>query len=156
MSNLRTKRLSKEFANIIKTPIDECVIVRVDPKDIGIWYFVFRVDGGEFIFKIKHDKNYPFAPPELRALTPNGVIDVGCLICTTFSSYHTESWDSSMTTEKIIMGLISYFHSARDGELHGVGVNVQSKEQRAMFAADSKRFNKETIEMSVRNLFKDI
>ena len=155
ISKVRIKRLTKEYRDITEKPIGDYVTVRVDPNDLGVWYFLYRTDDGEFIFKIKHADNYPFSPPDLSVLTPNGVIDTGCLICTTFSSFHKGDWDASMITEKIIIGLISYFHSAKEGEsgMRGIGVNVQSPEKRKKFAQDSVNFNKTYLQKEIRVLF---
>ena len=153
MSTLKIKRLTAEYRKIVATPIDTCVDVRVNQDNLGVWYFLFRVDDGEFVFKIKHADNYPFGPPDLSVLTPNGVIDVGCLICTTFSSYHKDQWDPSMTTEKMIIGLMSYYHSAKDGEMTGVGVNVQPEAARKVFAEASANYNRTKLVKEVRDLF---
>lgn len=155
MASLKIKRLTGEFRKITANPLGDYVDVRVKPEDLGVWYFLFRVDGGEFIFKIKHADNYPFGPPDLSVLTPNGVIDTGCLICTTFSSFHKGDWDPAMTTEKMIVGLMSYYHSAKAGEagMNGIGVNVRPLAVREAYAAASIDFNKTKLPEDIRDLF---
>ena len=58
--------------------------------------------------KIFFPPDYPFKPPDIIFVTPNGRFKTNKKICMSFTSYHPESW-SNQSIESMLMGLISFF-----------------------------------------------
>ena len=54
-------------------------------------------------------------PPEIQFLSKSGRYETNVNICTTFSSYHPESWNPNWTIENVILGLRSTFTEKADG-----------------------------------------
>lgn len=78
------------------------------------WYFcIFGLEdceyaGGYYIGKINFPHEYPFKPPGIQMITPNGRFKEREHICTSFSDFHPELWDPSWNVQTIILGLISF------------------------------------------------
>ncbi len=123
-------------------------------KDLGVWYFMIKSDEGcESIFKVKHADNYPFGPPVISCLTKNGVFQPGTTLCTSFTHYHPEQWDASMTTEKMFIGMTAYYNLVSEGKDRGVGVSLATEAERKTLAPLSADYNKKFIEKEVHELF---
>jgi ubiquitin-conjugating enzyme E2 J2 len=85
-----------------------------DEKNIYEWYFcVFGLldcpyEDGFYVGKIIFPKEYPFKPPGLMMITPNGRFEERKRICTSFSDFHPELWDPSWSVQTIVLGLLSF------------------------------------------------
>ena len=82
-------------------------------ENILVWHFViFGMDDpykdGVYMGKIIFPSEYPFKPPDIIFVTPNGRFETNKKICLSFTSYHPESW-GSWSIEGMMIGLISYF-----------------------------------------------
>lgn len=62
------------------------------------WHFTIRgppgteFDGGLYHGRIVLPHEYPFKPPAIMLLTPNGRFEINKKICLSISSYHPETW----------------------------------------------------------------
>lgn len=54
-------------------------------------------------------------PPEIYFLSKSGRYEINVKICTTFSSYHPETWNPNWTIENVILGLRSTLTEKADG-----------------------------------------
>lgn len=54
-------------------------------------------EGGYYHGVLELPENYPFAPPNLKFFTPSGRFSTDVLICTSFTSYHKETWSTAWT-----------------------------------------------------------
>lgn len=133
-------RLTKEAKMMKKSSMDN-VIAFPSKDNIFIWYFViFGLDGvykhGIYMGKILFPTNYPFKPPDIMFLTPNGRFYTNKKICMSFTSYHPESW-SNWSIEGLIIGLISFF--VTDNKT--TGAMYSSNGKRRQLALNSLSFN---------------
>ena len=126
----------------------ENIVIRPDLNEMLRWYFVIKgledaYKGGFYMGQIDFPKDYPFKPPVLRFLTPNGRFKVGVTLCTSFSHFHSESWSPNWTAEKMILGLISMmFESAEHGANDaGVGGIVSTDGYKKEVALESMAYN---------------
>jgi len=125
----------------------ENIILRPDNDDMLIWYFVIKgledaYTGGVYLGQINFPKEYPFKPPVLRFLTPNGRFNAGQTLCTTFSHYHSDSWSANWTAEKMVLGLISMLFESAEGESGGIAGIVSTDAYKKEMAKASMTFNK--------------
>lgn len=149
----RQKRLTTEYRRACTDP-ELKDNLKLLPKDLGVWYFMIKSDEGcESIFEVKHAYNYPFGPPVITCLTNNGVFKPGVTLCTSFTHYHPDQWDPSMTTEKIFIGMTAYFNLVVEGKDRGVGVDLVPADNRKRLAQLSADYNKTNLKKEVVDLF---
>ncbi|KAF9792349.1 non-canonical ubiquitin conjugating enzyme 1 [Thelephora terrestris] len=66
-------------------------------------------EGGLYHFRILLPSEYPFRPPSILMLTPNGRFELNTKICISFTSYHEESWQPAWGVRTAILGLQGFF-----------------------------------------------
>ena len=52
--------------------------------------------------------DYPFSPPALLMVTPNGRFETGVRLCLSMSDYHPELWVPAWSVSTILTGLLSF------------------------------------------------
>lgn len=83
-------------------------------NDVFQWYFVIwdlkdtPFEGGIYLGKIELPETYPFKPPKIKMLTPNGRFKANQWICFSMSHFHPESWNPAWNVQSVIVGLISF------------------------------------------------
>ena len=97
-----------------------------------------RFSGGEYHGKLIFPPNYPFAPPSILMLTPNGRFAPNARICLSISDFHPESWNPGWNVGTILTGLLSFMLE----ESHSVGCIKTSDADKKKFAKESKEFNR--------------
>ncbi|KAK6911789.1 Ubiquitin-conjugating enzyme E2 [Dillenia turbinata] len=107
------KRLQKEYRALCKEPVPH-VVARPSPTDILEWHYVLEGSegtpfaGGYYYGKIKFPPNYPFKPPGISMITPNGRFMTQKKICLSMSDFHPESWNPMWSVSSILTGLLSF------------------------------------------------
>jgi ubiquitin-conjugating enzyme E2 J1 len=102
---------ARELAN------DPCTDYSAAPleDDIFEWHCTLRgppgteFEGGLYHFRILLPAEYPFRPPSLMMLTPNGRFELNTKICISFTSYHEEMWQPAWGVRTAIIGLQGFF-----------------------------------------------
>jgi len=102
---------ARELAN------DPCTDYSAAPleDDIFEWHCTLRgpagteYEGGLYHFRILLPAEYPFRPPSLMMLTPNGRFELNTKICISFTSYHEELWQPAWGVRTAILGLQGFF-----------------------------------------------
>lgn len=111
--------------------------------DIFEWHFMFHgppdtdFSGGVYTGRINLPGEYPFKPPEIRILTPNGRFELNKKICLSISNYHPEHWQPSWDIRTIITALIAFMPSEGQG---AIGSLDYPPEDRRRLAAASHQF----------------
>lgn len=142
MSSQCIKRLQAELKIIKSNPIEG---IEIRPSDnILIWYFVADGgkdtpnEGGKFLGKIWFHQNYPFEPPGICILTPNGSCLAGQSICLSTTFYHKDQWNPSLHASAVIAGLVSEMTNPIRA---GVGFIQTSADEMKRLAKLSIEFN---------------
>jgi len=102
---------ARELAN------DPCTDYHAAPceDDIFEWHCTIRgpsgteFEGGLYHFRILLPAEYPFRPPSLMMLTPNGRFELNTKICISFTNYHEEEWQPAWGVRTAILGLQGFF-----------------------------------------------
>ncbi|CAN0394504.1 unnamed protein product, partial [Phaeothamnion confervicola] len=87
------------------------------------WHFTLRgppatpFAGGVYHGRILLPSDYPFKPPNIVFLTPNGRFEVGAKICLSISAHHPEQWQPAWGLRLILEALISFFPTEAAGAL---------------------------------------
>lgn len=95
-------------------------------------------EGGEYILRIKLPDEYPFKPPVISCMTPNGRFQPESSICLNISHFHSETWSPLLNLEKIILSVISVFY---DVSIIGIGGIVTDSDTKKKLALQSKDYN---------------
>lgn len=158
-SKLCQKRIKKEMelysAENFKFPN---LILRPDESNILRWYFIVYdlkdtpFEGGIYFGKIVLPNEYPLKPPDFYFITPNGRFQTMTKICTTFSSFHQETYTSTWNIMTMMEGMISFMTDT--GFQEGIGSINTTDEKKRMYANSSLEWNKSNGEFN--KIFFDI
>ncbi|XP_058079996.1 ubiquitin-conjugating enzyme E2 34-like [Magnolia sinica] len=107
------KRLQKEYRLLCKEPVSN-IVARPSPNDILEWHYVLEGSqgtpfaGGYYHGKIKFPPEYPYKPPSISMITPNGRFATQKRICLSMSDFHPETWNPMWSVASILTGLLSF------------------------------------------------
>ncbi|CAF3064602.1 unnamed protein product [Rotaria sp. Silwood2] len=141
-SNSAFQRLQSEYRRLMKDPIP---YLTAQPLSSNLleWRFVVRgpndtpYHGGIYQGKIIFPFEYPFKPPSIYMLTPNGRFQTNKSLCLTITSYHPDSWNPSWSISSILNGFLSFMCDT--SPTHG---SIQTNyAQKCKYAYDSLSYN---------------
>eukprot|EP00899_Mesostigma_viride_P024434 jgi/Mesvir1/5175/Mv15312-RA.1 len=90
MADTAVKRLQKEYRNIQKSPVPN-LVARPSATNILDWHWILwgtagsDFEGGVYHGKIVFPKEYPFKPPAISMVTPNGRFSTNMRLCLSMS-----------------------------------------------------------------------
>ncbi|CAI5534178.1 unnamed protein product [Closterium sp. Naga37s-1] len=85
-----------------------------NPADMLDWHFVLEgspgtpYEGGWYHGRLRFPADYPFKPPSIMMLTPNGRFATSTRICMSMSDFHPETWNPMWSVASILTGLLSF------------------------------------------------
>mmetsp|Transcript_53172 Transcript_53172/g.122161 ORF Transcript_53172/g.122161 Transcript_53172/m.122161 type:complete len:297 (-) Transcript_53172:469-1359(-) len=135
-SNAAVKRILKEAKEMQENASSEFTAAPLE-DDFFEWHFTLRgpegtaFAGGRFHGRITLPQEYPFRPPSIFLLTPNGRFEVGKKICLSVSAHHPESWQPAWGIRTIITALIAFFPSKAEGALAALDYTAEERQQLA-------------------------
>jgi len=97
LNNKSVKRIMAEAKELCEWPADDFVAGPLE-DNLFEWHFTLRgvqgtpFEGGAYHGRIVLPVEYPFKPPSIYLLTPNGRFETGKKICLSISAHHPESW----------------------------------------------------------------
>ncbi len=80
------------------SPLFLCVFLRV--------YFLYL--GGYYHGKLIFPRDYPFKPPRIMMITPNGRFKTNTRLCLSISDFHPDTWNPAWSVATILTGLLSF------------------------------------------------
>ena len=143
MSSAALTRLRKELIKIQKEPVP-LIDARPLESNLFEWHYAIQgapgtvFEGGVYHGKVVFPPQYPYKPPTIHIMTPNGVFDPKVTVCTTMSDYHPETWNPLWNISSILSGLQSLMMERAPTML---SAQTTSDEKRA-FARASLAFNR--------------
>lgn len=93
--------------------------------------------GGEYHGIIMLSADYPYKPPNIMWLTPNGRFEVRKKICLSISAHHPEHWQPAWGVRTIVEALISFMPAPGNGAIGAL--DWTSNERRKLAAASTKK-----------------
>ncbi|CAI5984349.1 unnamed protein product [Closterium sp. NIES-65] len=90
------------------------VRAKPNPADMLDWHFVLEgspgtpYEGGWYHGRLRFPADYPFKPPSIMMLTPNGRFATSTRICMSMSDFHPETWNPMWSVASILTGLLSF------------------------------------------------
>ncbi|KAE8301806.1 Ubiquitin-conjugating enzyme E2 [Giardia duodenalis] len=140
--NVVYRRISHEL-KLISMAGETYFRVYLDPSNMLNVHFTFLGPSDSPFSKglyhgiIHLPQDYPHKPPEIVFLTSSGRFETNRYICTSFTSFHPESWNPTWGIRNIIIGLRSLFDEETPGS---IGSITASPEVREKYALDSHSF----------------
>ncbi|KAG6920004.1 hypothetical protein DXG01_013353 [Tephrocybe rancida] len=113
-NNSAVKRIMQEAKELANDPSTDYSAAPLE-DDIFEWHCTLRgpagteFEGGLYHFRIMLPAEYPFRPPSLMMLTPNGRFELNTKICISFTNYHEELWQPAWGVRTAIIGLQGFF-----------------------------------------------
>jgi len=141
------KRVQKDMRELKRDPPEFVEAVAVKPTNLRNVYFKLSglpapYAGGEYVVVLMLPAEYPMMPPDIKMLTPSNRFKPDAKICTTFTSYHKESWTPAYNFNALMISFVSFMLD--DSEATHVGAvpaSERSPARRAELAAASAAFN---------------
>lgn len=137
-----TKRLTKEYATISKSP-PPYIIAHPSERNILEWHYILTgppdtpYDGGQYWGTLMFPPDYPFAPPAIRMHTPSGRFQPSTRLCLSISDFHPKSFNPAWEVSTILTGLLSFMTS----EEMTTGSVRASEQERKLFAHRTRWWN---------------
>jgi len=147
-SNSATSRLKQDYLRLKKDPVPY-VVAEPLPSNILEWHYVVQgpekspYEGGYYHGKLIFPSEFPFKPPSIYMITPNGRFKTNTRLCLSISDYHPDTWNPAWSVSTILTGLLS-FMLERSPTLGSIDTTVTEKrylaEQSAEFNLNDKIF----------------
>ncbi|RKP27099.1 ubiquitin-conjugating enzyme/RWD-like protein, partial [Syncephalis pseudoplumigaleata] len=137
------RRLTKEYMSIRASPPDYLIAKPLE-QDILEWHYVLTGPpdtpyfGGEYHGKLVFPPEYPFRPPSIYMITPNGRFQTGTRLCLSMSDFHPGHWNPSWSVATILNGLLSFMvgDESTTGSVH------TSDADKRLLSAKSHAYNR--------------
>ncbi|CUM67531.1 uncharacterized protein PRCAT00005231001 [Priceomyces carsonii] len=136
------KRLNKEYKALTANP-PPLVMGKPNEENILEWHYVITgppntpFEGGQYHGVLRFPKEYPFKPPSISMLTPNGRFACNTRLCLSISDYHPDTWNPAWSVSTILTGLLSFM----TGDESTTGSITTSDSVKKRLARDSKEWN---------------
>ncbi|KDO31760.1 hypothetical protein SPRG_03680 [Saprolegnia parasitica CBS 223.65] len=139
IGNTAIKRIRADVREMMTDPSDQYFAAPLE-NNMFDWHFTIRgprdtaFEGGIFHGRILLPSEYPFKPPNIILLTPNGRFEVKKKICLSISAYHPEHWQPAWGVRLILEALISFMPTKGEGAIGALDFNA---DERKKLAAES-------------------
>lgn len=130
------------------------IIVLAPLDDITVVYALIACVGGgdpsspdargEYIIQLKVPSDYPAAPPQFIAVTPNGVFAAGTRICVSIGEFHQSEWRPALGLGGFAREIYGAFVCFTP-KVGGIGVRVVGLEERRKLALESRAWNEKNM-----------
>jgi len=137
-----TARLKQDFMRIVKDPVPYIQAQPV-PSNILEWHYIVTgpenspYEGGIYHGKLVFPREFPFKPPSIYMITPNGRFKCNTRLCLSISDFHPDTWNPAWSVSTILTGLLS-FMMEKSPTLGSIETSDHTKRQ---LSANSGGFN---------------
>jgi len=137
-----SRRLQVDRMQLAKDPVPY-ITAEPLPSNVLEWHYVVKgpegspYEGGTYHGKLVFPKEYPFKPPAIYMITPNGRFKTNTRLCLSISDFHPDTWNPGWSVSTILTGLLSFMleKSVTLGSIETTDV------QKRIYAAQSGRTN---------------
>lgn len=108
-----SSRLKQDYLRIKKDPVPYVTAAPL-PTNILEWHYVVigpentPYEGGFYHGKLIFPKEFPFRPPRILMITPNGRFKTNTRLCLSISDFHPDTWNPAWSVSTILTGLLSF------------------------------------------------
>ncbi|KAI5961593.1 UBC6 [Candida pseudojiufengensis] len=136
------RRLTKEYKAIQATP-PPFITAKPNDENILEWHYIITgptntpFENGQYHGILRFPSEYPFKPPSITMITPNGRFACNTRLCLSMSDYHPDTWNPAWSVATILTGLLSFMtgNESTTGSIN-TSENVKKK-----LANSSKKWN---------------
>lgn len=142
VSRQAQRRLTKEYKSITATP-PPYIIARPNEANILEWHYVITgppktpYENGQYHGILRFPLEYPFKPPSISIITPNGRFACNTRLCLSMSDYHPDTWNPTWSVQTILTGLLSFM----TGNEQTTGSITTTDSVKIKLAAESRWYN---------------
>jgi len=146
------KRIVCEKKQMCNTPVREYEAYPLEDNALE-WHFTLLgpedspYEGGLYHGRILLPHEYPFKPPDVLLLTPNGRFELNKKICLSVTSYHPEGWHPTWGIATVLIALRQFM--LQPGS-NGIGALELPADLRKKMALDSHAYECPTCKAKVR------
>ncbi|CEG48657.1 ubiquitin-conjugating enzyme [Plasmopara halstedii] len=139
--NTAIKRIQGDVREMMTNPSDQYAAAPLDTNMFD-WHFTLRgprdteFEGGVYHGRIILPSDYPFKPPNIMLLTPNGRFEVRKKICLSISAYHPEEWQPAWGVRLILEALISFMPTKGEGAIGALDFSAAERKRLAKLSID--------------------
>ncbi|TGZ69251.1 hypothetical protein CRM22_003824 [Opisthorchis felineus] len=136
------QRLKQDYIRLIKDPVPY-VTAEPLPSNMFEWHYVIRgpsdspYKGGYYHGKLVFPREFPFRPPSIYMITPNGRFACNTRLCLSISDFHPDTWNPAWSVSSILTGLLSFMLE----NTHTTGSIETSTSTKRLLAESSGEFN---------------
>ncbi|XP_014225920.1 ubiquitin-conjugating enzyme E2 J2 [Trichogramma pretiosum] len=137
-----TARLKQDYLRLKKDPVPYVQAEPV-PSNILEWHYVITgpentpYQGGYYHGKLIFPREFPFQPPSIYMITPNGRFKTNTRLCLSISDFHPDTWNPAWNVSTILIGLLSFM--IENGSALGAITTLEYEKK--VYAAQSLAFN---------------
>lgn len=141
-ATLATNRLKQDYIRLKTDPVPY-ITAEPLPSNIFEWHYILEgpdnspYEGGYYHGKIIFPELFPFEPPSIYMITPNGRFETDTKLCLSMTDFHPESWNPAWTISTILTGLLSFMLENTPTE----GSTDSSNVVKRRMATESLEFN---------------
>eukprot|EP00095_Tigriopus_kingsejongensis_P010750 snap_masked-scaffold277_size226016-processed-gene-1.0 protein:Tk10750 transcript:snap_masked-scaffold277_size226016-processed-gene-1.0-mRNA-1 annotation:"ubiquitin-conjugating enzyme e2 j2" len=106
-------RLRQDYMRLRRDPVP-FIVAEPLPSNILEWHYVVTgpagspYAGGVYHGKLLFPGEFPFKPPAILMITPNGRFKTNTRLCLSISDYHPDTWNPAWSVATILTGLLSF------------------------------------------------
>ncbi|CAG8689715.1 17837_t:CDS:2, partial [Acaulospora morrowiae] len=144
--NLRSPAVKRLLQEARELQQDQCCDYTAQPLEDNLfeWHFVIRgpdgteFEGGRYHGRILLPSEYPFKPPNLMLMTPNGRFELNKKICLSITGFHPEHWLPAWGIRTVLLGLIGFLTTKANGAIGGIDYTESERKMLALKSRDWK------------------
>ncbi|CCE65216.1 hypothetical protein TPHA_0K00820 [Tetrapisispora phaffii CBS 4417] len=136
------KRLTKEYKMMNENPTP-FIMARPNEANILEWHYIINGPPdspyfeGQYHGTLTFPSDYPYKPPAIRMITPNGRFKENTRLCLSMSDYHPDTWNPGWSVATILNGLLSFM----TGDEITTGSITTTEQQKKILAKKSMDYN---------------
>ncbi|KAM3568508.1 hypothetical protein VYU27_009371, partial [Nannochloropsis oceanica] len=137
VKNPAIRRIHADIRELQKEPSDQYHAAPLE-ENLFEWHFTLRgPPASDYFNGIYHGRillpaEYPFKPPNIMLMTPNGRFEVGKKICLSISAHHPEHWQPAWGVRLILEALISFFPTEPKGAVGSLDWTPRERQRLAV------------------------
>ncbi|PKY47605.1 hypothetical protein RhiirA4_344282 [Rhizophagus irregularis] len=151
--NMRSPAVKRLLQEARELQQDKCNDYTAQPLEDNLfeWHFVIRgpdgteFEGGRYHGRILLPSEYPFKPPNLMLMTPNGRFELNKKICLSITGYHPEYWLPAWGIRTVLLGLLGFMTTKSNGAIGGIDY---TEFERKILAQRSRNWKCPTCELN--------
>ncbi|XP_030573774.1 ubiquitin-conjugating enzyme E2 J2 [Drosophila novamexicana] len=135
-------RMKQDYMRLKRDPLPY-ITAEPLPNNILEWHYCVKGPedspyyGGYYHGTLLFPREFPFKPPSIYMLTPNGRFKTNTRLCLSISDFHPDTWNPTWCVGTILTGLLSFMLESTPT----LGSIESSSYDKQMFAQKSLAFN---------------